>query len=323
MLEIKLKMNPEYGKGERVDIPRYFFEVDLNKVVPSGGVSNIAVYWRPNPKGDSILKEIYSCEIAGTVLEKGNLLALKNVLPGFIEGLINYKTLPYYYVNIFGTRVPVYLVEKKLQLRFSDGACFSGDDVSLIYEKLVEYSIFKNYIKREEEVSLELLYWKELRLFPSGFAFVDFNEKIFIPVFYKVNGTINLNYDRIGEPSRILPLENIFDLWREIASQFINLKVIVSLYELRIENLVRELWERIEGFVRPLDSVLSFYKNGQRFVLQLFQAQTKELFAAQEGRTLRLSLASDFEDVKDRVAKELIKEKKITDISEVVLEKGR
>ncbi|MCM8778547.1 MAG: hypothetical protein NC834_02005 [Candidatus Omnitrophica bacterium] len=323
MLEVSLRKNPEYRETKE-DLPRYFFEVNLDNVVPSGGASNIAVYWRPNPERHPILKEIYSCEIAGTVLEKGNLSALKKILPDFIEGLVNYKTLPYYYINIFGEiRTPVYLVEKKLQVRFSDGAYFSGLDISSIYKKIIGHFISTRRIKQEEEIELGLLYWKELRLFPFGFSFVDFNEKIFIPIFYKVDGEINLNYDVIGQPSRILPLENIFDLWQEIASSLVTSGIISSLYELRIEGLVKELWERIRSLVNPLDSVLSFYKDGQKIILSIFQTKTKELFCLQEQVRLRLSFGQDIQDLRERLAKGLIKARKIRDVSELVLERMR
>ncbi|MGQ9632584.1 MAG: hypothetical protein ACUVXI_20055, partial [bacterium] len=92
-------------------------------------------------------------------------------------------------------------------------------------------------------------------------------------------------------------------------------------YELRIEGLVKELWERIKLFVSPLDSVLSFYKDGQKNIFLIFSTKTKGLFCVQEGVRLRLSFGSDLDDLRERLAKGLIKARKILDVSELVLEK--
>lgn len=102
MLEVRIKRNPEYSKHGSEKIPRYFFELDLGGIIKGATQATLPVYWRLNRAPHPILKEIYSVEIAGITVEKGNLLALEKALPDAVQALANYSTLPYYFIDLPG-----------------------------------------------------------------------------------------------------------------------------------------------------------------------------------------------------------------------------
>jgi hypothetical protein len=116
--ELKLRRNLDYHEGARE--PKYFFvfELELGEVIGRPVSSRLPVFWRPNDIPHPILKEFYWVDIAGVRVEKGNLAALEKAVPHAVLGLLDFGTIPYYYISIpGGDRLPVFLKEGKLRLR--------------------------------------------------------------------------------------------------------------------------------------------------------------------------------------------------------------
>jgi hypothetical protein len=322
MLQIKLRRNPEYSKHSmEKTTPRYFFELGLSRVIEGGGQATLPVYWRPNTSPHPMLKEIYSVEVAGIMVEKANILAVEKALPDAVQSLANYGTLPYYFIDIPGrARIPVYLVDGKLQTRVGDDAQLEEDDVGQLWHALGDYLIPTRVTNSREEVTVSLLFWKELRIYPPAFIFRNGKGKIWIPIFYRGE---RLNYDVIGQPSRLLPISEAFNLREEVAAGLTASKMLSSPFELRMDQVQREIWDRLEKTVAPTDRVLSYYEETTRTELPIFEVRGG-LLVPQVTSTVKINFGRDIEDLLKRAAEELIRERKISSASYVEIRtKGR
>lgn len=321
MLQVRIKRNPEYPQHSSEKIPRYFFELDLSGVMKGGSQATLPVYWRPNPAPHPILKEIYAVEVAGITVEKGNLLALEKALPDAVQSLTNYGTLPYYFIELPGrARRPVYLVEGKLQASLGGGPQFSGDDIGQLWQRLGDYLIRTREIKQREEITVSLLFWKELRIYPPAFVLRNGNDGVWIPIFYREE---SLNYDVIGQPSRLLPISEAFNLREEVAASLTASKMLSSPLDLRLEQVQKEIWDKLAKTVNPTDRVLSYYEENTKIELLVFEAHGA-LLATQVTSTAKLNFGRDIDDLQKRAAEELIRERKISSASNLEVEiKGR
>jgi hypothetical protein len=321
MFPIRLKRNPEYSKHSMEKTPRYFFELDLNGVIERGGQATLPVYWRPNTSPHPMLKEIYSVEVGGITVEKANILAVEKALPDAVQSLANYGTLPYYFIDLPGrVRTPVYLVDGKLQTRVGDGPQLDEDDIGQLWQGLGDYLVTTREINSREEITVSLLFWKELRIYPPAFILRNGNGKIWIPVFYRGE---RLNYDVIGQPSRLLPISEAFNLREEVAAGLTNFKMLSSPSDLMMAQVQRDMWDRLEKTVSPTDKVLSYYEETTRTELPIYEARGG-LLVPQVTSTVKINFGQDIEDLLKRATEEIIRERKVSSASYVEIRtKGR
>jgi hypothetical protein len=294
MIEINLRRNPEYVDGS--DDARYFFEVDLSKYLRSGSQALIPVFWRRNDAPHPTLKEIYHVEIAGVKLEKGNLFALQKIVVEAIMGLISYGTLPYYFINLpDGADIPVYLVSEKLRTKLRDVE-FSGNEIGEIWNRIAEYLVTLREIKRKEDVSVSIFLWKDLRLYPM--AFVLRSGRIWIPIFSHGKG--RLNYDVIGKPSEIIPVEHALDLCRKIAYELMDSRAISSIDDLKMDQISDEICDRLTEIHRKTGWVLSYYNNEKKVGIPILDASGEFLVVLKNAKR-GIYIGRDLEDLKRKV----------------------
>jgi hypothetical protein len=317
---VQIRRNPKYDGG--TSTPRYFFDIDLSQVVRKGVSASLPVFWRPNKFPHPQLKEFYWTQVAGITLEKGNLAALEKIVPQAIVGLIDFGTIPYYYLTLpGGDRFPVYYSEGKLQLRLRGEPSFSGEDIGQLWRRISDYlsAQKKNFSREELEVSL--LLWKDLKLYPAAFVFQ--NGKSWIPIFYSQQGEeFQLIYDLIGLPSRILPLEDAFELRREVARSLTSLRLLSSPFDLKMVQVQPEIWSRLEEKVSPTGFVLSYSSDGVKEELPIYQAG-EEVFATSSSSKMRMIFSQDIEELLRRVSEELTRQGKLPNASYLSIERRR
>lgn len=300
-IEPKIIRNLEYPEHGSTKIPKYFFEIDLTPIIPRAGASRIPVYWRPNPSPHPMLKEIYSAEIAGITIEKGNLFSLKDSIPDVIQSIIDFGTLPYYYLIFPGGRIPVYHCDdNKFHIKMRGGPEFSGENVSVISKKFSDYLIDTHLIRRMSEVDIALLYWKEMRLYPSAFI-LTYGENVWVPIFYREDGDIKLNYDVVGTPSKIYPLTDAFKLRREIGEELSKLRIIPTPYDLRMENV--SVWKNIEKFASKTGFVMVLHHENERKEIPIYHGGG-EFFVPLEGKYgLSIDLSQSIEELERKFSR--------------------
>lgn len=315
---VKMKRNLEYHEG--TEKPKYFFELDLSQVVRGGVSATLPIYWRPNKSPHPLLKEIYWTEMAGAIIEKGNLATLEQMIPQAVMGIMDFNTIPYYYIHLPGEgRAPVYLSEGKLRLRLRGQPEFTGDDIGQLWHRLGDYLTMQKKIASKEDVEVSVLLWKELKLFPS--AFVLGNGKAWLPIFYsRKEDKAQLIYDVIGVPSRFLSVEEAFDLRREVAQSLISSRMLSSPYDLKMVQVQEEIWEKLKVNAQPTGFALTYFTDSAKIEIPVYETKG-EVFSATRGSKIRLTFSSSMEELSFRVSGELSRRGVLSTSASVSVEK--
>jgi amino acid transporter len=318
--EIRRNLRYESGSEE----PRYYLEVDLNEVVPNRS-ARLPVYWRSNIT-DPVLKEVYFTEVGGVRIEKGNLTTLVDAVPEAIRTLVTYNTLPYYLITLpNGVTIPFYLVNGRLQTTIGTIGVGGGDiekltgcDIGELYHKLSEYLISNEIIKSGSDLTVSIFLWRDLKQYPPAFVFRDDNDRVWIPIFSHGKG--ELNYDIINQPSRILRVEGLLSLRREVIASLISAKAISSPYSMYMDQVTDELWSEMKKMLRPLDQYfVCETEAGQKLEISTY-ALANELIAASRPR---IFFGQDLEQLRSEVTEDLKKEGLIRSSTYLRIEKRR
>src|SRR3989304_936367 len=292
--ELKLRRNLDYHEG--TPEPKYFFvfELELGEVIGRPVSSRLPVFWRPNDTPHPLLKEIYWVDIAGVRVEKGNLASLEKAVPQAGLGLLDFGTIPYYYISLpGGERLPVFLKEGKLRLREPS---LEGQDIGQLWQRLGDRLLQQKKVRAKEEVEVSLLLWKELKVYSSAFVFVD--------------------------GGAFLPLEKAFQLRREVAQDLVAKGQLPSVYELRMEQVPDEVWEGLRKKARPTDRVLSYEEKGDRKEIPIYEEEG-EGFAARRMSRLGLLFAPNMDELAQRVSADLSRRGHIPSASRRSLERSK
>lgn len=313
-LELKLRRNPDYGEGAE-NTPRYFFEIDLRGIVRNEVKAMVPVFWRPNRAGHPLLKEIYHAEIAGLKLEKGNLAALQRTVPEALARRIRHRTLPYYLFYLpNGDEIPVYYSRGKFKASILDAPGFIGREIGQLWQRIGRYLLGKGRIKAEQELSLNLLLWKDLRLHPAAFIIKDLRDRMWIPIFSQGYGEARLIYDVPGSPSRFFALEEAFTLRNIVVPEFSARGIPPS--ELKFELLQQGLEAKLERQALKTEWALSYYREDKKKEIPVLRAGD-ELFAIQNRSVY---FGRDVEELREGVARELEKKGMVSSSGHVVIE---
>jgi len=327
MFPIEIKRNLKYKGGS--EEPRYFLDVDLNAAVPNRSAM-LPVYWQPNVT-DPVLKEVYFTEVGGVRIEKGNLTKLVDAVPGAIRALVVNNTLPYYLITLpNGARMPFYLVEGRLQttigsIAVSDGDIeeLSGGDIGEVYHKLSRHLVSNKIVKNMSEVTVNIFLWRDLKAYPPAFVFRDDNDKVWVPIFSHGKG--ELNYDIINKPSKIVRVQELFSLRKEIVTSLISTKAISSPYSVCMDQVVDEVWSEMKKMVKPLDEYfVCETEAGQKLEVSTYEiltsTLTNELIAASRPRVF---FGQDLEQLRSEVTEDLKRERLIRSSTSLRIEKRR
>lgn len=317
--DIQVTKNLSYEEGSQSQ-PRYFFEVDLSAVLPGEGrIARLPIFWKPNRAHHPLVKELYWTQILGTTVEKGNLAALESVIPEAIEAVIDYNTLPYYILSLpIWDGLPIYLSGGKLCLHLPDGPTLTAEDVGQLWQRLGDHMLRIGKLGSRQEIGVTIVLWKDLQTYPMALAFA--NGKAWIPIFSQpsVEG-LRLNYDVIGVPSRFLDVAEVFALRREIAANLVATRAMASPFDLKIEQVGEEVWEAIEGQVKPSGYVLSYFGEDARVQMPVYEVEG-EAFAVDRSSKPNLIFSPNFDDLLQHVTEELIRARRLPRATILTLE---
>jgi hypothetical protein len=327
MFPVEIKRNLKYKSGS--EEPRYFLDVDLNEAVANRSAM-LPVYWQPNIT-DPVLKEVYFTEVGGVRIEKGNLAKLVDAVPEAIRKLVVNNTLPYYLITLpDGARMPFYLVNGRLQttigsIAVSDSIIeeLSGGDIGEVYHKLSRHLVSNKIVKSGSDLTVSIFLWRDLKAYPPAFVFRDDSDRVWIPIFSHGKG--ELNYDVINKPSKILGMEGLFSLRKEVVASLTSAKAISSPYSVFMDQVTDEVWGETKRMVKALDQYfVCETEDGQKLEISTYEilthTLTNELIAASRPK---IFFGQDLEQLRSEVTEDLKKERLIRSSTSLRIEKRR
>jgi hypothetical protein len=297
-MDIQLRKNPDYEDASE-HLPRYFFDVDLSGSVKNGGKARIPVFWRPNKSPHLMLKEIYHVEIAGVKLEKGNLHALRKMIPEALGRRIRHGALPYYFFYLpSGDEIPVYYHRKKFHAYSLEAPGLKDEEIGGLWRKLEGHLIKEGRIGAERELSLSLHLWRDLRLYPAALLIRDLNDRLRVPIFRNALGEPSLIYDLPGEPPKLFPPRELFKLCREVAA---DQEKIPSSSDLVVEFFHQDLCSYIEEHTPKIDWILCYYRENKKVEIPIIDAHGNPALLHDR----RLFFSRNIEELRERISAEI------------------
>jgi len=170
---IELERNPEaiveLGAENPPDLPLYVLRVGMSSGF-GRQKAGIPVYRRRNPAQHPILKEIYSCEVAGQRLEAANIFSLRAKVQTALEVIAPARTLPlcYFIAPRFDYSLPIYEEGSHLTCPILAGPKIKADDLAGIRGPVERYLRAGGYLAEDEDPEVDVVRPSDLRLVPPA-----------------------------------------------------------------------------------------------------------------------------------------------------------
>ena len=204
-------------RGENVPVPiflernaggdGYGFRLGVRAGFGGGETARIPVHSRVNEAPHPILKEVYSCEVAGRTLEAANVFALREKVAALLDGIAPARALPlaYFRVPAIDYELPVYEDDGQIVAPVIAGPKLKARDLAGIRRHICRYLVSAGYVASEDEVSIGVLRPRDLRLVEPAGVFRSFEDaELWMPSVEGVSGPPSirqLNAIRPGAPA--------------------------------------------------------------------------------------------------------------------------
>jgi hypothetical protein len=277
---VEIRKKQDYRTGG--ESPRYFLEVDLDQVAP-GRQASIPVHWRSN-HSHPVLKEIYTTELGGFRIERGNLPSLVESVKTAVTGMMEDGTLPYYSVSLpNGGHIPIFLIKDKLQARVGKTK-IDGKNITEVYSGLKEALKKNGIIRNGFKLEVDIFLWQDLRLYPPAFVLKDLRERTWLPIFCTIReGRAMLNYDEVNRPSELMDIYNVLNVREQMAYRIASYGGVRSQDQIFMDQTHDGVWKVIKEQVERTDQVLSYEREERLIEIPIFEAK-RGLIAADRPR---------------------------------------
>jgi hypothetical protein len=167
---IELERNPaaptEPDAHHASDVPLFLLRVGLRGGFEGSVRAGIPVYCRDNPAPHPVLKEIYSCEVAGKVLEAANIYALRAKAQRQLEVIAPSGTLPlgYFRAPRFDYSLPIYEEDSHLVCPVLVGPRIKANGLGELREPVLAHLRAAGYLEADDEAELLVVRPSDLRL---------------------------------------------------------------------------------------------------------------------------------------------------------------
>jgi hypothetical protein len=168
-VEVGLERNPgaivELGAHNPPDLPLYLLRVGMRSGF-GRQAAGIPVYRRRNEADHPILKEIYSCEVAGQRLEAANVFSLRAKVQQALEVIAPGRSLPlcYFIAPRFDYSLPIYEEGAHLVCPVLTGPRIKADDLATIKQPVERYLRAGGYLAADEDPAVQVVRPSDLRL---------------------------------------------------------------------------------------------------------------------------------------------------------------
>lgn len=155
---IELERTPD-GHG-------YQFRLGVRAGLGGQDVARLPIAHRPNEAPHPVLKEIYSCQVAGRTLEAANLFALRAKVAAAIETIAPGRILPlaYFRVQQVDYEMAVYEDDGEIVAPVLSGPKLKARDLAGIRRAVCRYLVNAGYAEEESDVVVQVLRPRDLRL---------------------------------------------------------------------------------------------------------------------------------------------------------------
>jgi hypothetical protein len=151
----------------------YRFRLGVRAGLSGQEVARIELHHGVNPDPHPVLKEIFSCEVAGRTLQAANLFALRAKVAGLLDSIAPARTLPlcYFRVEQRDYELPVYEHEGRISAPILGGPKLRAADLAGIRRHVCRYLVSAGYASEPDEVRALVLRPRDLRLVPPAAVF--------------------------------------------------------------------------------------------------------------------------------------------------------
>jgi hypothetical protein len=181
-------------RGEEIPVPiflerlghegGYRFRLGVRAGFGGQETARIEVDRRTNPDPHPVLKEIFSCEVAGRTLEAANAYALQAKVAAVLESIAPARTLPlcYFRVAPMDYELPVYEHDGRITSPIIGGPKLRATDLAGIRRHICRYLVSAGYAREPEDVEVLVLRPRDLRLVrPAAVFCSSADEDVWIP----------------------------------------------------------------------------------------------------------------------------------------------
>jgi hypothetical protein len=315
-LPIRLSKNLDFDTNN--NLPRYFLNIDLDEIA-AGRVATLLVHWRSNGF-HPILKEIYSTEVGGFRIEKGNLPTLTEAVQDTIGSLVAYRTFPYYSMELPGNiKVPVFLIKDKLRMEYGP-IHITGESISEVHQKMSKQLLSAKEIRSKDDLKVSLFLWADLRLYPTAFVVRDPRDRIWFPIFaHDGQPSGALIFDLLNQPSKIFGVTELPAILNEISRHLLSIKGGSRPEHLFLDQVRDDFWAELRKAMVKEKVWLKYESKGQRREISVYRLS--KLYVAADRP--RIYFGADRDKMRDVVAESLKEDRLVPSTTSVTIEKRR
>jgi hypothetical protein len=296
----------------------YVFRLGVRAGFGGGEAARLPIHHRPNVAPHPVLKEIYSCEVAGQTLEAANLFALRDKVATVLETIAPARALPlaYFRVPAVDYSLPVYEDDGQIVSPVLAGPKLKARDLAGIRRAVCRYLLSAGYVDDESEVTVGVLRPRDLRLVgPAAIFRSQSDGEFWLPTVEGVSAEgpvigVLANAARLSEPERpragVGPLAqdaapadaDVMSLLRFLRADMSHREDNAWLAALYASEVRPEIWEAVEARTEDTRRRLVTYltdDEGTRLELGVRRLQTGDLCAAFADTGINAFLA-DTED---------------------------
>jgi hypothetical protein len=288
----------------------YAFRLGLRAGFGGGETARIPVSVRPNPHAHPIVKEIYSCEVAGQQLEAANVHALRARVAAQLDSLAPARTLPLVWFGVprAAYELPAYEYGDEIVCPILGGSKLRARDLGGMRALVCRHLLGTGYVDDEDEVTVGVLQPRDLRRVPPAAIFrCEQDPEMWIPAV----GGVSEEGPVVGLLDHAVALGGRGAARRE--EVVVAPDVIALLRTLRgdprgvyAEWVNDDAWAAAEAHTRaePVDLV-AHLTNGEPLELAVRRTAVGELVTAVEDRGITLLVGADVPELAAVVGRRL------------------
>ncbi len=314
---VGLERNPgavvELGAENPPDVPLYVLRVGLRSGF-GRTQAGLPVYRRENPSPHPVLKEIYSCEVAGKALEAANVYALRDKVQRQLDMIAPAHQLPlcYFRAPRFDYSLPVYEEGSHLICPILTGPKIKADDLAHLRTPVVRHLHTAGYLGDDEQPEVMVVRPSDLRLLPPAAVICSLDDpELWLPT---VEGSSEagpviglLSHPaalQTGERRRRAPADDapppsapdITGLIRYVGGEMAVRKRLVNPWALYASEVRPEIWARTEELTDATGHTLSCrIEGGEPLQVPVRHTAAGEVVAGIQERGISVFLAGDLD----------------------------
>ncbi len=326
---IELELNPgaavELGAENPPDVPLYLLRIGLRGGFEGTVRAGIPVYRRDNPAPHPVLKEIYSCEVAGKVLEAANIYALRAKAQRQLEVIAPSGTLPlgYFRAPRFDYSLPIYEEDSHLVCPVLVGPRIKANGLGELREPVLAHLRAAGYLEADDEAELLVVRPSDLRLVPPAAVIRSLDGAVWMPSVEGISSAgpvvgvlghpaelVTETRRRAGSASSRQPPPSspeISGLLRLVGQSLLRAGRIADPWLLYAGGVRPEIWARTEELTEFTRRVLTAHLEGGSVIeVPIRRTAAGELVGAIRDEGIRVFLAGDDDALRRSVGSYLV-----------------